>query len=800
MMDIKRVAILGSGVMGRAIAAHFANCGVPSVMLDITPPDLSKQEKKDRKKRNGLVEANKKALLKAKPPALYLKSNVDLIETGNFDDDMPMIGDCDWIVEAVTENLDVKRTVFEGVAKHRGPDSIVSTNTSGIPIGTLAAGMDADMAKHFLGTHFFNPPRYLKLLELIPGPHTAPEVIETVAAFGEEVLGKGVVYAKDTPCFVANRIFIFATQYILRAMVETGLTPEDVDALTGPAIGHAKSATLRTADIVGLDTYLHILENTYEDCPNDERRDLLVAPDWLKAMVDKGLLGAKSGAGFYQKTKERDERGAPIILSIDFDTLEYSPQDLPGFECTKAARAARTLEEKVRVMHTGDDRGSQFLWTVFANTAAYAARRIPEIADDIASIDNAVKWGFAWDVGIFETWDMLGVPYVCDRMQADGLDLPPIAEALLDAGADSFYREGPNRNRQFFDLATKSYQDVARNPRVLFLEDVKKAQAPLRENDVCSLVDLGDGILCAEFHSKMNTLGPDLLAMVRQGVDLVNEGQFDGLVLGNQGKHFSAGFDLKLFIQNIREKDWDAIDALCDEFQQVNMAMRFCKGPVVSAPHNYTFGGGMEMAQHAARAVIAAETYGGLVESGVGLMPAGGGVKEMLRRALAYAPSAVPGADPLPFVQRAFDTIWMAKVSTSGQELVELGHFGAEDVVCVNWDHQLKRAKDLCRGLSVSGHGPPKPATLEALGEPAMAVLRATLYQYQVGGYASEHDVLIGLKLAAALTGGGRAPGAKLTEQDVLDLEREGFLSLCGTEKTKQRIEHMLETGKPLRN
>ncbi|MBN2310346.1 MAG: 3-hydroxyacyl-CoA dehydrogenase/enoyl-CoA hydratase family protein [Candidatus Hydrogenedentes bacterium] len=799
MREISRVAVLGSGVMGSAIAAHLANCGIPSLMLDIVPPGLSGADKSDKAKRNYLAQASKDALLKAKPSPVYRKSYLDLIEVGNFEDDLPRIADCDWIVEVVKEDLDIKKKVFAAVAKHRSPGSVVTSNTSGILLRSMVEPMDDDMRAHFFGTHFFNPPRYLKLLEFIPGPDTLPEVVDGMGAFAENVLGKGVVRAKDTPDFIANRILTFACQYILKVFRDYALTIEDVDALTGPNIGHARSATFRTLDLVGVDTYLHVIGNVYNGCPNDEQRDLFAPPDCLVRMVDQGLLGEKSGSGFFQKTEARDEKGKRVILSLDLDTMEYTPQEKKRFDCIGAARGADSLEAKVRAMHTGEDEGSKFVWAHFANMAVYAANRIPEIADDIVSIDHAVKWGFAWEIGIFETWDALGVEYVCDRMKADGLEAPPIAQALLDAGYDSFYRTEAGR-RQYFDLASKGYLDVPQNPRAFALARVKQAGGVVEENEGASLVDLGDGIVCVEFHTKMNAIDADLLAMMQAGVNLVNEGRFAGMVVANQGDHFSAGANLFLILGEIMQENWAGVEQAAQVFQQVNMAMRFCKGPVVAAPHHYTFGGGIELTQHAARVVVAGETYGGLVEAGVGVIPAGGGSKEMLRRALAYVPDNVPEGDPFPYVRRAFETIGMAKVSTSGAELIELGYLSDNDVVCVNFDHQISRAKAVCLGLIQAGYEPPRPARLVALGEPARAAFRSGVYQMQRGGYASEHDALIAEHIARVLTGGDRMPGTAMSEQDVLDLEREAFCSLCGTEKTQARIQHMLAEGKPLRN
>ncbi|NIA15470.1 MAG: 3-hydroxyacyl-CoA dehydrogenase, partial [Nitrospiraceae bacterium] len=787
--------------------AHIVGCGIPCLMLDIVgsgspgltpdivPPSHADDDKQEKARRNSLAAASLKGLLKMKPSPVFKKSLIDLIEIGNFEDDFERIADCDWICEVVKEDLSIKKVVFEQVAKYRSPGSIVSTNTSGIPIASMVDVMDDDMRKHFIGTHFFNPPRYLKLLELIPGPDTLPEVIETMADFSENVIGKGVVYAKDTPNFIANRVLTYTMMYIMSEMMKDELTFEEVDALTGPAIGHASSATFRTGDLVGMDTFVHVIGNVYNGCPDDEQRDMLVPPEWLNQMLEKGYYGAKSGSGFYKATKERDEKGKRIILSLDPKTMEYVPQKKVRFECTGAARKAKTIEDKIKVMHMGEDKGSQFAWKVFANMAIYTANRIPEIADDLVNIDNALKWGFAWEKGVFETWDVLGFEYVCDRMEADGLTLPPIAVAMKAAGADAFYKDG-----QYFDLASGGYKDIPVAKNEIVLADVKQAKGVVKKNDDASLIDLGDGILNCEFHCKMNVVGAGLVEMINEGVALVNDGQFAGMVLGNQGKHFSAGANLMVILGFIMENDWDSVRKMITEFQAANMGMRFCKGPVVSTPHHFTFGGGIEMAQHADVAVIAAETYGGLVEAGVGVIPAGGGTKEMMRRALEYVPEGLPEGNPYPYLMRAFLSIATAKVSTSGAELADHGYFSERDPICVSWDQQIKRAKDVCLGMAVGGYKPPKPARLLVTGEPMRSAFRAGVYNMEQSGWASEHDVAIAMKTAHILTGGDNMPGTHITEQDALDLECEAFLSLCGTEKTQQRIQYMLQNNKPLRN
>ncbi|HNY87313.1 MAG TPA: 3-hydroxyacyl-CoA dehydrogenase/enoyl-CoA hydratase family protein [Candidatus Hydrogenedentes bacterium] len=799
MREIKRVAVLGSGVMGATIAAHLANCGIPSIMLDIVPPNLSEEERKNRKLRNSFADKGKAALLKSSPAALYVKSNVDMIETGNFEDDMARVAECDWIIEVVMEKLEIKHQVFAEVAKHRKPGTIVSTNTSGIPIGKIAEVMDAEMRAHFLGTHFFNPPRYLKLLELIPLPDTKPEVMAQMAAFGENILGKGIVYAKDTPNFVANRIITFAMQWLMHEMTKAGLSVEEVDALTGTAIGHASSATFRTADLVGLDTLQKVVGNVRTGCPDDERLDLMQGPDWFDAMVAKGLYGNKSGGGFYKKTDEKDEKGKKIVLGFDPATGEHRAPVKPRFACTGAVRSAETVEEKIRVMHLGDDNGSKFLFSFFANLAQYAGNRIPEIADDIVNIDNACKWGFAWERGIFETWDILGFDAVCERMAAEGVALPPVAEALKAAGGGSFYKL-ENGKRMYFDAASKSYKPVPVNPRELVLVNVKTdSTRVVQKFDDASLIDLGDGIVCAEFHCKMNAIGPDIIAALNAGVSLLEQDKFEGMILANQGPHFSAGANLMLVLGAAMQAQWDFIENMVHELQGVGMRMKYCPKPVVGAPHHYTFGGGVELNLHTDKVVIAGETYAGLVEVGVGVIPAGGGTKELLVRALENIPANV-AADPFPFVRRAFENIATAKVGTSGAEVVELGYFRTTDIVLPNFDHQVQRAKDVCLGLIKAGYTPPKPPRLYALGETSLAAFRAAVWGMQQAGFASEHDMLISEHLARILCGGDRMQGAPMTEQDVLDLECEAFVSLCGTEKTQARIQHMLATGKPLRN
>ena len=799
MRTISKVAVLGSGVMGGAIAAHLANCGIPSVMLDIVPFDLADADKKNKKKRNSIADAAKKALLKTKPAPLYKKSNADLIEIGNFDDDMEKISDCDWIVEVVTERLEIKKIVFENVKKHRTPGTILSSNTSGIAIHSMVDDFDDDMKSHFLGTHFFNPPRYLKLMEIIPAPDTDPEIIAFMASFMEDVLGKGVVYAKDTPNFIANRILTFGSQYISYEMLKDGLSVEEVDALTGPVVGHASSATFRTGDLVGLDTLVNVVGNVANNCPDDEWIDLMKLPPFLEKMVEKGYLGNKTGSGFFKATKDRDEKGRRIILGLDLETLEYRAPIRPDFPSLKAAKKCETLEEKINTLTKGDDKGAIFSWKVFANSAIYAGNRIPEIADDIVNIDNACRWGFAWEAGIFETWDILGFDYVCDRMESEGLTLPPIVVAMKEAGASKFYDFVDGKD-VYFDVASKTYLPIPQNENIISLPTLKKTNNVVKENESCSLIDIGDGILCAEFHTKMNSIDEGMGRMLQEASEMLENDDFDGLVIGNQAEHFCAGANVFVILGEAMQGNWDKIEHSIDELQQGLMGLRFNRKPVVAAPHHFTLGGGCEIAQAADRCVINGETYGGLVEVGVGLVPGGGGCKEMLRRAQEYVPANVQGGDLFPYVQRAFQNIATAVVSTSGAEMVENGHLSEQDIICASGDQLIKRAKDVCLGMIQAGYTPPLPATMTALGEPARAAFRVAMYGFELGGFASEHDVLIAEKVAHILTGGDRPAGSKVTEQDILDLEREAFVSLVGTEKSQARIQSMLMTGKPLRN
>ncbi|NPA15435.1 MAG: 3-hydroxyacyl-CoA dehydrogenase [Deferribacteres bacterium] len=788
---VKKAAVLGAGVMGAAIAAHFANVGIPTVLLDIPAKEGD---------RNAIARAGLERALKARPPAFYLKEFAELIEIGNFEDDMNKISDCDLIIEAVVERLDIKRSLFENVEKFRKQGSIVATNTSGISINAIAEGRSEDFRKHFIGMHFFNPPRYMKLLEIIPGRDTLPEVVEFVADFGERVLGKGIVYAKDTPNFIANRIGVFGMMYTLKLMKEMGLTIEEVDALTGKAIGRPKMATFRLADMVGIDVLYHVALNVYENAPNDEMREIFNPPEWLKKMVENGWLGDKTGQGFYKKVK--GEGGKKERLVLDIETLEYRPVKKVSFPSLEMAKTEEDVRKRLQIMCYGKDKGSEFVWKSIAALLIYSANRIPEIADDIVQIDNAMKWGFNWELGPFEIWDAIGVRKSVERMEKEGMQVPEKVKKMLEAGGESFYKEEGVKT-YYWDFETNSYKELATRPEVIILSKLKKAGAVVKENADASLIDLGDGVACLEFHTKMNAIGPGILQMVDEALEEVRK-NFEGLVIANQGEHFSAGANLALLLMAIQEEEWEEIDYMVRAFQKATMSLKLFEKPVVAAPFNITVGGGCEFCLHCHRIRAHAELYMGLVEVGVGLLPAGGGTKEMLLRVVdKYVPKGLPRGvvvDPFPHLRRAFETIAMAKVSSSAYEAKKIGFLGECDSISINRDYLIYEAKQVVLNLVREGFKPPRVKKVKMTGRDGYAYLKMLVDNMKWGGWISEHDAKIALTIAKVLTGGDVLPGTVMNEWEILDLEREGFLSLCGEPKTQERIQHMLTTGRPLRN
>ena len=803
MREIRKVAVLGAGTMGARIAAHLANAGIPSYLLDIVPKELSPEEQKrgltlaDPRVRNRFAQAGLDAALKSRPAAFFVPEAARWITLGNFEDNLGWIKDSDWIIEAVTEDLAIKRALLEKVRPLRAPHAMVSSNTSGISIASIAEGFDDDFRRHWLGTHFFNPPRYMKLLEVISTRDTLPEVVEAVTRFGDVVLGKGIVIAKDTPNFIANRIGTFTTLNVLRVMTEGGYSIEEVDSLTGPAMGLPKSATFRTLDIVGLDVLVHVVKNLAAALPDDERREVFVLPDFVNQMMERKLLGEKTRQGFYRKTK--GEGGESEILTLDFKTFEYRARQKAKLASLEMARNIEDTRQRVAQLFNAPDRAGQFYQKVLSDTFHYAASRIPEISDDIVAVDNAMKWGFNWEYGVFELFDSIGVERVAGLWKKENRALPLLVEKLLSAGKKTFYEKKDGTIR-YFDLASGDYQVLEDRPGILLLSAHKDRKKEIKRNAGASLIDLGDGVLCLEFHSKMNTIGADTVEMMHTGLKLLNE-NFDGMVIGNQAPNFCVGANLMLVLMAIQEGEWDDVHDAVRQFQNANMALKYAPKPVVAAPFGLTLGGGVEISLHSARVRAAAETYMGLVEFGVGLIPAGGGTKEMLVRAMDSVPKD-EDADPFIYLKEVFLNIGMAKVSTSAEEAKRLGYLSSRDSVSINRDRQIADAQHLALDLAKLGYRREKPREdVSVLGEAAFTKMKLGLHMMRRGEYISDYDVVVGTALAKVLSGGGEFTSPqRVSEQYLLDLEREAFVSLCGQKKTVERIQHMLKKGKPLRN
>jgi 3-hydroxyacyl-CoA dehydrogenase len=788
--------------MGAAIAAHLANAGIPTLLLDIPTPELSSEEAArglsldSPAVRNRVVNSLFEASKKLKPAAYMLADNAKLITTGNFADDIEKLRDRDLIIEAVVENLDIKHKIFAEVEKHRKAGAIIASNTSGIPIESIAEPFSEDFKRHFLGIHFFNPPRYMKLVEIIPGKQTSGEVSCSIAGFLDQRLGKGVVPAKDRPNFIANRIGTFGMMATVHEMIAMGFTPTEVDQMTGKAIGHASSATFRTSDLVGLDVLAHVNKNLYPVIPEDDDREMFLVPDLIEKMLASRLLGDKTGGGFYKKTKTPD--GKTEILELDLDTLEYKPQQKTKFPSLEAAKQIDDIAKRINLLVWGDDNVAEFLWKTMSRTFRYAAKRIPEIADTIVEIDNAIKWGFGWEIGVFESWDAVGLELSVERMRAEGQAIPANIEKMVAAGAASFYKDEAGA-RSFFDLTSGEYKPVPERPGVLVLKSVKERSEVIRTNPGASLIDIGDGVACLEFHSKMNSLGGDTVQMLNFAIDEV-EKNFRGLVIGNQGQNFSVGANLMLLLLAAQEEEWDDINLMVNALQQAIIRIRYSARPVVTAPFGLTLGGGCEISMHGDRVRAAAETYMGQVEVGVGLIPAGCGTKELTMRAMDAAAKA-PDADPLAFLKKTFELIGMGKVATSAQEAKSFGLLRECDSISMNGDRLIADAKQQVIELDLLGYVRPVPREdILVLGDSAQAAMKLALHMMKRGGYISDHDELIGKRLAHVMSGGDMNHRAYVSEQYLIDLEREAFVSLCGEQKTLERISAMLKTGKPLRN
>jgi len=801
-MIIRKAAVLGAGTMGAGIAAHVTNAGIPTLLLDIAPSELTPEETQKGISlespvvRNRVVSSLFDAAKKLKPAPFMLGDNAKLITVGNFTDDMPKLKECDLVIEAVVENLEIKHKVFAQVEKYRKPGSVIASNTSGIPIASIAEPFSDEFKKHFLGIHFFNPPRYMKLVEVIATQWTDGVVACKIFGFLDQRLGKGVVGAKDRPNFIANRIGTFGLMATVHEMLAMGFTPTEVDQMTGKAIGHAKSATFRTSDLVGLDVLVHVNKNLYPAIPEDEDRDIFQIPELVSQMLERKLLGDKTKGGFYRKTK--DAEGKTEILELDLNTFEYKLQTKSKFPSLDAAKQNDDTASRINKLVWGDDRVGQFLWKTMSRTFRYSANRIPEIADTIGEIDNAIKWGFGWEVGVFETWDAVGVVESVDRMRAEGQAIPANVEKMLAAGATSFYKN-ENGNLSFYDLVAGEYKPLPERPGVVVLKSVKERTGVIKTNPGASMIDLGDGVACLEFHSKMNSIGGDTVAMMNFALDEV-EKNFKGLVVGNQGGNFSAGANIMMLLLAAQEEEWDDINLMVRSLQNAIMRLRYSAKPVVVAPYGLTLGGGCEMSMHGNKIRAAAETYMGQVEVGIGVIPAGCGTKEMTMRAMDAA-KKTPDADPLAFLKKTFELLGMGKVATSAQEAREWGFLRDSDSISMNGDRLIADAKQEVLNMDASGFVPPvKREDVFVLGESAQAAMKLALHMMKRGGYISDHDELIGKKLANVMSGGTMNHPAEVSEQYLLDLEREAFVSLCGERKTRDRIAAMLKTGKPLRN
>lgn len=798
--SIQKAAVLGAGVMGAAIAAHLANAGIQTYLLDIVPTKLTDQEEKKGLTlehpavRNRIAIEAKERLLKAKPAPLFVKRNGEWIIPGNLEDDLFRLKEMDWIVEAVVENLDIKQKLWEKVEQNWTEGTIVSSNTSGVSINKMIEGRSEAFRRHFLGTHFFNPPRYMKLLEIIPGNDTDENVLSFMKRFGERVLGKGVVVAKDTPNFIANRIGTYGLLITFEEMKKEGFSVEEVDAMTGTVIGRPKSATFRTLDMVGIDTFVHVAANVHKNVADEQEKAAFVVPETMSKMVEKRWLGDKTGQGFYQKKKTESGRE---ILSLNYREFTYTPMKKVKLAAIEQAKAAGGLEKRLKTLVYSPSKEGRFVWNVLKKVLLYSAAKLPEIADDIVSVDRAMRWGFNWELGPFETWDAIGVQESVARMKQEGEIIPHWVEEMLAKGKTSFYEK--ENGVAYYHTLTGELKEEERAREWLRLVEYKKKAKPILSNPGASLIDIGDEVACLEFHSPNNAIGFDIIEMLYKSLAEV-EKNYRGMVIGNEAKNFCVGANLMMVLMEAQDDNWDDINYLIHRFQQASLAIKYSRKPIVAAPFGMTLGGGVEVCLPADKIQAAAEVYMGLVEVGVGLIPGGGGTKETLIRATKAAEEVDPKADLQPFVNKAFETIALAKVSTSAEEARELGFLRRGDSVSMNRDHLLYDAKQAVLALDMAGYTPPRQEKIRVVGADGKAVLELAAYTMRQGGYISDHDMKIASKLAHVLAGGDVNRNTYVTEQYLLDLEREAFLSLCGEPKSQERMHHMLVKGKPLRN
>jgi len=797
---IKKVAVLGSGVMGSRIACHFANIGCDVLLLDIAPKELLPQEEKkglsleSNLVRNRIVNQSLETAVKSNPSPIYRKSFASRIQTGNFDDNMKDIANCDWVIEVVVERLDIKHLIFEQVEKFRKPGTLISSNTSGIPIHMMLEGRSDDFKAHFCGTHFFNPPRYLQLLEIIPTPSTNPEVVDFLMNYGSTFLGKKTVLCKDTPAFIANRVGVYGIMALFHTVEEMGLTVEEVDKLTGPVLGRPKSATFRTCDVVGLDTLVHVANGLKANCPNDEEKALFELPSYVSKMVENGWLGSKTNQGFYKKVK--NEKGKSEILTLDLNTLEYRPAQKAKFATLEMTKSVDDLKARTKMLFAGKDRAGEFYRKLFGGLFAYVSNRLPEISDDLFKIDDALKAGFGWEIGPFETWDIIGVEAGIKLIEAEGRIVPSWVKEMVASGVTSFYASS-NGNKQYYDQTTKAYKVIPGTENLVIL-DALRADNKVWGNSDSTVVDLGNGILNLEFHTKMNTIGGGVIEGINKAIDLA-EKEYKGLVISNTGQNFTAGANVAMIFMLAVEQDIDELDFAVKVFQDAMMRVRYSNIPVVIAPHNLTLGGGCEMSMHADKVVAHAELYMGLVEFGVGLIPGGGGSKEFAKR---LSEELKAGDIKMNRLRQRFLTIGQAQVSKSAYEAFDLGYLreGIDEVV-VSRDLQLTRAKQACLELADAGYIAPKRGkNVTVMGQEGLGLIYVGANSMLSGKYMSEHDGVISEKLGFVLCGGDLSENTVVSEQYLLDLERKAFVELCLQRKTLERLESLVKNGKILRN
>jgi len=804
-LEIKKAAVLGAGVMGAAIAAHLTNAGIECYLLDIIPFELTDADKKqgltekspawrNRFAANGLA-----GVTKSKPASFFTKKNASMIKIGNFEDNLKWLADVDWICEVVVENLKIKQELFAKVEKVIKPTCIVSTNTSGIPIKDISAKFSASLKKRFLGTHFFNPPRYMKLMEIIPGAETEKEIVDYMVKFSEQSLGKGVVICKDSPNFVGNRIGVFDLSDVIKIMLEKKLKIDEVDAIVGKALGHPGTAVFGTMDLVGLDVGYHVGKNLYDAVPDDEGRDAFKAEPFLEKMIANKWLGNKTKQGYYKKTK--DAKGKSVKLMLDIDTMEYVPAGKPKFDSISKAKKMENVADSIKYVFNADDKAGDFTRAYLCKTFIYSANRIGEICDNIMAIDNAMKWGYNNKLGPFEAWDAVGVKEAIEVMKKLKLKVPKKIDEMLKKGCESFYTTKAD-GKYYYDFEKKGYVKIDENPRIILLPDLKGRNKIVKENASASLIDIGDGVVCLEFHTKMNSIDDGLTNMLSDACDIV-EKDFVGMVVANHDERsFSAGANVFAVLTAAQMGQWDLIEKGIEALQGGNMKMKYLSKPVVTAPAGLALGGGCEIAMHGARCLPNGETYMGLVEVGVGVIPAGGGCKELLVRLTEGIPDGIVemGINLQYHMAKAFENIAMAKVSTSAAEAMELGYVRKSETINMSRDQQIYEAKQLALSLVMAGYKPPKPALIPVMGENMRGFVEGIIMNMRYGNFISDYDLFVCRKVAQIISGGDCAEGTFVSEQEILDLEKEAFLSLMGEKKTQERIMYMLSNGKPLRN